>query len=212
MKNCYVVEHPLIQHKCTRLRDKATEPAEFRQLVEDVSLLMAYEVTRNFRTVPIEVETPMAKTSSLILDEPVALVSILRAGNAMLTGMTKLLPEAPIGFVGIYRDKFIQDTVEYYFRLPEGIEGKKVLLLDCILSTGETARAAVSRLKDYGVKDICFVSLLCSQQGLEAFHQAHPDTLVYTTQVEPEVDEQGYLVPGIGDVGDRLYGSFDKRL
>ncbi|MBK8202877.1 MAG: uracil phosphoribosyltransferase [Bdellovibrionales bacterium] len=201
---CHVVRHPVVQHKLCQLRDKTTRPRQFRELMEEVSQLLAYEVARNFELEPVDVETPMRLTKGHRISDRVVLVSIMRAGNGMLAGMQRLLSFAPVGHIGIYRDKFIKSTVEYYFRLPKQMEGAKVILLDPMLATGDTAVAAISRLKEYQVSEIRFVTIIASRPGLEKVHEWHPDVEIYTLSVEPEVNEMGYIVPGIGDAGDRL--------
>lgn len=206
---CRVVRHPLAQHKLCQLRDKATRPSRFRDLLEDVSQLLAYEVSRSFELGPMDVETPISITKGHHIIDRVVLVSIMRAGNGMLTGMQRLLSFASVGHIGIYRDKFVNSTVEYYFRLPKQMEGAKVVLLDPLLATGDTAVAAIGRLKEFKVSEIRFVTIIASRPGLAKVHEFHPDVKIYTLSIEPEVNDKGYLVPGIGDAGDRLYGTGD---
>lgn len=204
---CRVVRHPVLQHKLCQLRDKNTTPWMFRDLMEDVSQLLAYEVARDLSLKAVDVETPMRKTKGHKIADPLVLVAIMRAGSGMLTGMQKLMSFAGVGHIGIYRDKFVKSTVEYYFRLPPDVAGSKVILLDPMLATGDTAVASISRLKEFEVGDIKFVTLIASRPGLEKVHQWHPDVEIYTLSIEPELDENGYILPGIGDAGDRLYGT-----
>lgn len=204
-KNLRLVSHPVIQHKLTVLRDKQTGPMAFRQIIEEVSQLLAYEATHDLKTKQVEVETPLEKTQSDQISESVVLVAVLRAGAGMLSGMLKILPFATAGHIGIYRDKFIKSTVEYYLRLPKELEGKKVILLDPLLATGDTACAAVDRLKEHGAQYIRYVCILASPEGLQKLEEFHPDVEVIALNVERALDERGYLLPGVGDAGDRLY-------
>lgn len=205
-KNVTIVDHPLAQDKLWHLRDKKTTPDNFRRLVNELSQILAYEVAREFKTKKVSVETPLQKTTGNKIIENIAIVPIMRAGQAMLDGMLELMPFCAVGHIGIYRDKFVNNTVEYYFRLPKGIENMRVAVLDPLLATGETAIAAISRLKEYHVGPISFVSLLVADSGLKKFVQAHPDVHVYTLSVEPGINKQGYVIPGLGDAGDRIYG------
>lgn len=206
---CQIIRHPLAQHKLCQLRDKRTRPRQFRELVEEVSQILAYEVARTFSLEAISVETPLSQTTGHRINSEVVLVSIMRAGNGMLAGMQRLLSFASIGHLGIYRDKFVQSTVEYYFRLPQKMTGTTVVLLDPLLATGDTACAAMARLKEFKVDKINFVTLIASRPGLERVHEEHPDVHIITLSIEPEVNDLGYIVPGIGDAGDRLYGTGD---
>ena len=207
MEKLIVIDHPIAHHKLSILRDKNTEPKQFRRLMEELSQLLAYDVTRDTKVVEVDVETPMATFRGSRVSEKIALISIMRAGNGMLEGMMKLLSYASVGHVGIYRDKFINNTVEYYFRVPSDIQERDVILLDPLLATGDTASAAISRLKEYGVKGIKFVTILASKQGIDKIRKEYPDVQIYTMSVEPEMTAEGYLLPGIGDAGDRLYGT-----
>lgn len=205
--NCRLIEHPLISHKMTQLRDVATPPERFRRVMRDLSRLMAYELTRDLRTKPIKVCTPLEEVTLPTLDETVCLVSIMRAGNGMLDGFLDMIPMACVGHVGIYRDKFIDNTVEYYFKLPNDAKDKRVILLDPMLATGGTAISAIDRLKEYGVSSITQACLLTSPEGLAAMAEAHPDVKVVTLSIDRQLNEKGYIVPGLGDAGDRLYGT-----
>lgn len=205
MKNLVLVEHPIIRHSLTRLRDKTTESSAFRRKLHEISRLIAYEATRDLTTDVIEIETPLAKMKSeKILNWPV-IVSVMRAGNGMLDGLLAMMPFAAAGHIGIYRDKFIKNTVEYYFKLPPNIAGKRIFLADPLMATGDSIVACIDRLKQFDVGPITVLCVLCSKESLAKLEQFHPDVKVYATAVEPEMNELGYLVPGLGDAGDRLY-------
>ncbi len=203
--NLRLIEHPVAQHKLHLLRDKATTSHSFRQIVEELSALLAYEATRDLKTRPATVETPMERAETRQVDEGLVLVAVMRAGNGMLDGMLQILPFASVGHIGIYRDRFIHSTVEYYLRLPREVKGKKVLLLDPLLATGDTLCAAIERLKEYEVGPIRCISLLSSQTGLDKIQKLHPDVEVFTLSLERGLNERGFLLPGLGDAGDRLY-------
>ncbi len=211
-KNIHIIDHPLAQDKLWHLRNKATTPDNFRRLISEISQILAYEVTRDFKTKGFKVETPLKATTGLKIVENLSLVPIMRAGQAMLEGMLSLLPYCTVGHIGIYRDKFVNNTVEYYFRLPKNIKGTRVAVLDPLLATGDTAIAAISRLKEYNTGPIMFVTILAAKTGLERFLKAHPDVHVYTLSVEPDVNTEGYILPGIGDAGDRIYGTFGAEV
>lgn len=210
-KNLTIIDHPLAQDKLWHLRNKNTTPDNFRRLVSELSHILAYEMTRDFKTKDTKVETPIQATTNRKIVENMAIVPIMRAGQAMVDGMLNLIPSCAVGHIGIYRDKFVNNTVEYYFRLPKGIEGMRVAVLDPLLATGETAIAAISRLKEYKVGAISFVALLVAEEGLKKFSKVHPDVHVYTLSVEPSINELGYIVPGIGDAGDRIYGTLSSE-
>lgn len=205
-KNVTVVDHPLAQDKLWHLRNKHTAPDNFRRLIGELSHILAYEMTRDFKTKIEKVETPIETTKNKKIIESMALVPIMRAGQAMVDGMLNLMPSCAVGHIGIYRDKFINNTVEYYFRLPKNISGMRVAVLDPLLATGDTAIAAISRLKEYEVGPIVFVALLVAKEGLKKFSSVHPDVHVYTLSIEPRINSEGYIAPGIGDAGDRIYG------
>lgn len=200
-----VISHPVVEHKLTLLRDKTTTPLTFRLIVEELSQFLAYEATRDLGLRQVTVETPLEKTQARQVGEGLVLMSVMRAGNGMLDGMLRILPFATVGHIGIYRDKFIQSTVEYYLRLPSQIQGRKVLLLDPLIATGDTICAAIDRLKEYEVGSIRCVCLLVSPQAIERIRSVHPDVEIITLSVERALDERGYLLPGVGDAGDRLY-------
>jgi len=203
--NCSLIQHPIIEHKLTRLRDKATSAAEFRGIMADISRLMAYEIGREAHTKTIQVETPFETCSGLVIDEEYLLVSVMRAGNGMIGGLMQILPNSRVGHIGIYRDKTFNTTVEYYFRLPPNPEGKRVILTDPLVATGVSMVASIERLKEYRVGKIDVLCLLISPQALELLNQYHPDVRVTCISIERGVSDSGYLLPGIGDAGDRLY-------
>ena len=203
--NFHRVHHPVVQHKLSLLRDKNTSPLSFRLVIEEISQFLAYEATQDLKTSLVPIHTPLEATQGEMVTEPVVLVSIMRAGNGMLNGMLRILPFATVGHIGIYRDRFTKSTVEYYLRLPQDIQGKTVLLLDPLLATGDTACAAIERLKEFGVGKIRFVCFLASPQGLARLNELHPEVEAYTLNIEKGLDEKGYLLPGLGDAGDRLY-------
>ena len=205
---CTVLEHPLLQHNLTKLRNKDTKPIEFRRVMELLSSLIAYETTREFELSARRVQTPLATANGHVVSEDVVIVAILRAGATMLDGLLRILPFSGVGHVGIYRDRLTDNTVEYYFRLPKNVEGKTILVADPFIGTGSTASATIERLKEYGVGSIRFLSLLASPEGLQKIHAAHPDVSVYTLSLESGLNnDSGYLLPGVGDAGDRLYGT-----
>lgn len=205
--NAMVIEHPVMLHLLTQLRNADTRPGEFRRIMSELSRLMAFEITRNLKTIMVDVQTPLEKAKLPIIDEPVVIVSIMRAGNGMLDGMMQMLPFANVGHIGLYRDKFIKSTVEYYFKLPKDIEGKRIILLDPLLATGGTAVAAINRLKKYNVGPIDFVCLLASPKGLAEIAEESPEIPVYCVAIDRELNEKGYILPGLGDAGDRLFGT-----
>ena len=204
-KLCHLVDHPVLRHKLTVMREKKTSPMSFRMILEEISQFLAYEATRDLPTRKISISTPMEDLDADQVSEAPIIVSIMRAGNGMLPGMMRILPFASVGHIGMYRDKFIHNTVEYYFRLPKDVKGKRVLLLDPMLATGETASAAIDRLKTYGVGQIRFICLLAAPEGIRHLKEAHPDVEIYTTSFERCIDERGYIRPGVGDAGERLY-------
>jgi uracil phosphoribosyltransferase len=203
-----VIDHPLIQHKLTRMRQQETGAAEFRRLLREIAMLMAYEVTREQKLRMVTITTPVTTTQAPVLaTKNVCLVSILRAGNGLLDGMLEVVPEARVGHVGIYRDPVTLKAVEYYCKLPEDIAEREVFLLDPMLATGHSAVAAISRVKAAGASTIQYVCLLAAPEGLEAVYASHPDITVYTAAVDSHLNEHGYIVPGLGDAGDRLFGT-----
>lgn len=202
----HVIDHPLLRHKLGFMRDKRTNSYEFRELVKEITKVVVYEAMREWPHLEtVEIETPIAKTTTQRILNPPVVVSIMRAGNGMLDAALSMIPIASTGFIGIYRDKFIHNTVEYYFKMPQNIEGKEILLCDPLIATADTIVAAIDRLKDYKVGKIKVLSILASKVGLERIHYFHPDVEIYTVNIEAEINELGYLVPGLGDAGDRLF-------
>ena len=207
-RDVHVIEHPVVQHKLALLRRKSTTTSEFRNLVAEVSMLLAYEVTRDMPTRPVPVETPLARTNAPMLDgKKIVLVSILRAGTGILDGMLRILPGARVGHIGLYRDPRTLAAVEYYFKVPPVMRDRDAIVMDPMLATGNSAVAAVNRLKATGPRSIKFLCLLTCPEGLRHFHAEHPDVPVYTAAVDSHLDGHGYIVPGLGDAGDRLYGT-----
>ena len=208
MPSVTVLDHPLLRHKLSLLRDKSTTTGMFRQVAREISLLMAYEVTRDLPLEPIEIETPLETMRTEHLSgKKLCIVSILRAGNGILDGMLDLVPSARVGHVGLYRDPTTLQPVEYYLKLPNDIANRLVILVDPMLATGNSAIAAASRLKQAGVKTMKFVCLLAAPEGVAAFTEAHPDVPVFTGAIDRELDSHGYIRPGLGDAGDRFYGT-----
>lgn len=202
------INHPLIQHKLTLMRQKERSTNSFRRLLGEISMLMAYEVTRDMPTSLIEIETPLETMQAPVIDgKKTVFVSILRAGNGFLDGMLNVVPGARIGHIGLYRDPKTLIAVEYYFKMPHDMHERDAIVLDPMLATGNSAVAAVERLKETNPKSIRFVCLLAAPEGLKHFHDAHPDVPVYTAAVDRELNEHGYIVPGLGDAGDRLFGT-----
>ena len=201
-----VIDHPLFKHKLGYLRDKNTNSVEFRRLVAEISTLLAYEAMRDWKDLAtVQIETPIAATTIQRITNAPVVVSIMRAGNGMLDSILTVIPFASAGFIGIYRDKFIHNTVEYYFKMPEDIKGRMAILCDPLISTADTMIAAIDRLKSYEVKNIKILTILISEFGHQKIHHFHPDVEIYTLNIETEINELGYLVPGLGDAGDRLY-------
>lgn len=201
-----VIDHPLLKHKLGYLRDKRTNSVEFRDLVKEISVLLAYEAMRDWKEFnTLEIETPVAKTTIQRIVKAPVIVSIMRAGNGMLDSVLSVIPFASAGFIGIYRDKFIHNTVEYYFKMPEDIKGRMAILCDPLVSTADTMIAAIDRLKSYEVKEIKILTILLSEFAKDRIHHFHPDVEIFTINIEKEINEHGYLVPGLGDAGDRLY-------
>jgi uracil phosphoribosyltransferase len=208
MPSVTVLDHPLLRHKLTLLRDKSTTTALFRQVAREISLLMAYEVMRDLKLEPIEIETPLeTMQAEHLVGKKLCIVSILRAGNGILDGMLDLVPSARVGHIGLYRDPATLRPVEYYLKLPNEIENRLVILVDPMLATGHSAIAAASRLKQAGVKAMKFVCLLAAPEGITAFTEAHSDVPVFAGAIDRELDSHGYIRPGLGDAGDRFYGT-----
>lgn len=207
-KNVKVMDHPMIQHKLTILRDKNTGVKEFRELVEELSLFMGYEVTRNLALEEVEIETPVCKTTTKTLSgKKLGIIPILRAGLGMVDGMLKLVPAAKVGHIGLYRDPETLMPVEYYCKLPSDVAERDLIVLDPMLATGGSAVAAITFLKDKGAKSIKLVNLIAAPEGVAAVAEAHPDVEIYVASVDEKLNDHGYIVPGLGDAGDRLFGT-----
>ena len=203
-----VVDHPLVQHKLTLMRRKDTSTAEFRELLKEISLLLAYEVTRDLKLTEVEIETPLAVMRAPRLEgKKLVLISILRAGNGLLEGMLDLIPSARVGHIGLYRDPETLEPVEYYFKVPEDLGDREVIVVEPMLATGNSAMAALERIKRAGATNVKYVCLLAAPEGIEALAGAHPDVPIYTAAIDRKLNDHGYIVPGLGDAGDRLYGT-----
>ncbi|MEM6727140.1 MAG: uracil phosphoribosyltransferase [Pseudomonadota bacterium] len=208
MKKLTVVEHPLVQHKLTLMREKETPTAVFRQLLREISQLLAYEVTRELPLEKKLIETPIeAMEAPSLAGKKLALISILRAGNGLLDGVLELIPSARVGFVGLYRDPETLEPVEYYFKVPDALEERVVIAVDPMLATGNSAIAAIEKLKEAGARDIRFLCLLAAPEGVAAMQAAHPDVEIVTAALDTNLNDHGYIVPGLGDAGDRMYGT-----
>jgi len=208
MADVIVVDHPLVQHKLSWLRDERTDSALFRLLLGEVAMLLAYELTRELPLTTATVRTPLMETQAPFLDgKPPVLVSILRAGNGLLEGVLQLIPTASVGHVGLYRDHETLEAVEYYYKVPEDIAERDVLVVDPMLATGHSAIAAIERLKRDRPRSLRFLCLLAAPEGIEAFTAAHPDVDIVTAAVDERLNDKGYILPGLGDAGDRMYGT-----
>lgn len=208
MSKVYVFDHPLIQHKLTYIRDKNTGTKEFRELVDEVATLMAFEITRDMPVQDIEVETPVTTATTKVLSgKKLAIVPILRAGIGMVDGVLKLIPAAKVGHVGLYRDPETLKPVEYYVKLPADVEEREFILVDPMLATGGSAVEAINSLKTRGAKNIKFMCLIAAPEGVEAIQQSHPDVDIYIAALDEKLNEHGYIIPGLGDAGDRLFGT-----
>ena len=208
MKNVTVVDHPLVQHKLSLMRRKETPTAKFRQLIREISMLLGYEVTRDLPMTKERIETPMTEMDApMLTGKKLVFISVLRAGNGLLEGMLDLIPSARVGHVGLYRDPETLVAVEYYFKVPEELDERKVIVVDPMLATANSSIAAVQRIKEAGGRDITFVCLLAAPEGIEAFQEAHPDVPIITAAIDDHLNDHGYIVPGLGDAGDRIYGT-----
>ena len=202
------VTHPLVQHKLTLMREKTRSTNSFRRLLHEIGMLMAYEVTRDMPTSLVEIETPLETMMAPVIDgKKTVFVVVMRAGDGFLDGMLEVVPGARVGHIGLYRDPKTLVAVEYYFKMPHSMHERDAIVLDPMLATGNSAVAAVERLKETRPKSIRFVSLLAAPEGLRHFHQHHPDVPVYTAAIDRQLDEHGYIVPGLGDAGDRIFGT-----
>jgi uracil phosphoribosyltransferase len=203
-----VIDHPLVQHKLTLLRKAETSAAVFRALLREISMLLAYEVTRDMPLTYVRIKTPLAPMQAPVLaGKKLVVVSIMRAGNGILDGMIELIPSARIGHIGLYRDPKTHVAIEYYFKVPEDIAERDVLVVDPMLATGNSAVAALHRLKDTGAKTLKFVCLLAAPEGIAHVHEQHPDVPIYTAAIDERLDAHDYIIPGLGDAGDRLFGT-----
>jgi len=203
-----LVEHPLIQHKLTLMREKGTPSAVFRQLLREISLLLGYEVLRDLATTTKTIETPLQEMEAPVLKgKKLVFVSILRAGNGLLDGLLDLVPSARVAHIGLYRDPQSLTAVEYYLKVPDGLESRRVIVVDPMLATANSASAALARLKEVGARNIKFVCLLAAPEGIEALGRNHPDIPVYTAAIDERLNDHGYILPGLGDAGDRMYGT-----
>ncbi|RQD70749.1 MAG: uracil phosphoribosyltransferase [Tindallia sp. MSAO_Bac2] len=203
-----VMDHPLIQHKLTMLRDKNTGSKDFRDLTKEITMLMAYEMTRNLNLTEVEIETPICKTKAKSLSgKKLGIIPILRAGLGMVDGVLQLVPAAKVGHIGLYRDPETLLPVEYYCKLPSDVEERELFLLDPMLATGGSANAAIQFIKDRGGVNIRLVSLIAAPEGVEAVKEAHPDVDIYIAGMDEKLNEKAYIVPGLGDAGDRLFGT-----
>ena len=208
MSNVHLINHPLVQHKLTLMRRKDASTNTFRTLLNELSTLMAYEVTRDMPLQDIEVETPLETMTGKMIDgKKLVFVSILRAGNGILEGMLSVVPGARVGHVGLYRDPKTLEPVEYYFKMPQEMEERDIVIVDPMLATGNSAIAAVDRLKKLKPKSIKFVCLLTCPEGVAALQKAHPDVAIYTAAIDRQLNDHGYILPGLGDAGDRIFGT-----
>ena len=208
MNNVHLIDHPLVQHKLTLMRRKDASTASFRRLLNELATLMAYEVTREMPMQEIEVETPLETTTGKVIDgKKLVFVSIMRAGAGILDGMLAVVPGARVGHIGLYRDPKTHTAVEYYFKMPSEMHERDVIVVDPMLATGNSAIAAVDRLKEVRPRSIKFVCLLTCPEGLKAMAEAHPDVPVYTAAIDRQLNEHAYILPGLGDAGDRIFGT-----
>ena len=206
--NLHLVNHPLVQHKLTLMRKKEASTNSFRRLLNELSMLMAYEVTRDMPTQDVEIETPLEKMTGTMIDgKKLVLVSILRAGTGILDGMLTVVPGARVGHIGLYRDPKTLQAVEYYFKMPQEMQERDVVVVDPMLATGNSAVAAITRLKACNPKSIKFLCLLTCPEGINTLYKAHPDVPVYTAAVDRQLNDHGYILPGLGDAGDRIFGT-----
>jgi uracil phosphoribosyltransferase len=203
-----VISHPLVQHKLTLMRRRDTSTTSFRALLSEISMLLAYEVTRDMHVTMEEIETPlMAMRAPVLEGKKIVLISILRAGNGLLDGMLRILPSARVGHVGLYRNHETLEAVEYYFKVPSEMEDRDAIVLDPMLATGNSAVSAVERIKQVNPRSVKFVCLLAAPEGVARFHEHHPDVPIFTAALDQRLNDKGYILPGLGDAGDRLFGT-----
>ncbi|EWS63003.1 MAG: uracil phosphoribosyltransferase [Hydrogenophaga sp.] len=208
MSNVHLIDHPLVQHKLTLMRRKDASTNSFRRLLNELALLMTYEVTRDLPVQDIQIETPLEPMTAKVVDgKKLVFVSILRAGNGILEGMLNVVPGARVGHIGLYRDPKTLTAVEYYFKMPSDMHERDVIVVDPMLATGNSAIAAIDRLKETRPKSIKFVCLLTCPEGLAALQKSHPDVPIYTAAIDRQLNEHGYILPGLGDAGDRIFGT-----
>ena len=207
-ENLTVVSHPLVQHKLTLMREKDTSTASFRQLLREISLLLAYEVTRELPMTTKKIQTPICEMDAPAIDgKKLALISILRAGNGLLDGILELIPAARVGFVGLYRDHETLQPVQYYYKVPDQLQDRICIVVDPMLATGNSSAAAIKLLKDSGARNIRFLCLLAAPEGIRHMNAEHPDVQIVTASIDSHLNENGYIVPGLGDAGDRMFGT-----
>lgn len=208
MKNVVVIDHPLILHKLAIMRDKATSTHDFRQLIREISMLMGYEIMRDLPLEDLEIETPLEKmTAKTLSGKKLCIVPILRAGMGFVDGLLQLVPAARVGHIGLYRDPETLKPVEYYLKVPDDLAARQVIVVDPMLATGNSAAAAIDHMKKRGVSDIKFMCLIAAPEGIKKLHEAHPDVTIYTAAIDRELNDHGYILPGIGDAGDRIFGT-----
>ncbi len=201
-------DHPLIQHKLTLMRKKQSSTTTFRRLLHEISTLMVYEVTRDLSTTNVEIETPLEMMSAKVIDgKKLVFVSILRAGNGILDGMLDVIPGARVGHIGLYRDPKTLQAIEYYFKMPQEMDSREVIIVDPMLATGNSAAAAIDRIKSLNPRSIKFLCLLTCPEGIAALHSRHPDVRIFTASIDRELNPHGYILPGLGDAGDRIFGT-----
>jgi uracil phosphoribosyltransferase len=205
--NLRVFDHPLIQQKLTRARDRRTGTAEFRRLLNEIAGLMTYEVSRAFPTRGVEIETPLERTFGTVISKPITLAPVLRAGIGMTDGVLALVPEARVGHIGIYRNEQSLEPVDYYWKFPSDVAEGPVILIDPMLATGGSASHAIDRLKERGCRDVQFICLVCAPEGVHRMQEAHPDVVVHAAAIDRCLNEKGYILPGLGDAGDRIFGT-----
>ena len=207
-KNIHIMTHPLIQHKVSLIRDKNTKVKEFREMVSEIAMLMCYDATRDFKTVEVEIETPVATAKTPVLaGKDIAIVPILRAGMGMVDGILTLIPNAKVGHIGLYRDPDTLEPVEYYCKLPDDIAEREVIVLDPMLATGGSAVDAITQIKKRGAKSIKFIGIIAAPEGMQRLQEAHSDVDIYVAAMDEKLNENGYIVPGLGDAGDRIFGT-----